>query len=183
MRRVLASEVLNPRRLQWTAKLRHEEADHLVRYLYNKCKCAEIINVREAVYYYSGNMIRRMLFGRRHFGNGGRNGGPGVEELEHVEAAFTVLSLIYCFCVSDFMPCLRWLDLDGHERKMKENVRVIDKYHDPIIDERVEFWRGEEKQDQEPKDLLDIMISLKDGSGMPVLTPEEIKAQVAVSFE
>lgn len=188
MRRVMASHIINNARLNWQSNLRSEEADHLVRYIYNQCRELEVpvINIRLVARYYSGNIIRRMIFGVRHFGKGGEYGGPGEEEIEHVEAAFTVLSLIYSFCPSDFMPCLRWLDIDGHERMMKEATRVIYKYHDPIIEERMQKWRGDEKQDggakREVEDLLDVFISLKDDKGSPLLTTEEIKAQSAVKF-
>ncbi|KAK9167920.1 hypothetical protein Syun_000060 [Stephania yunnanensis] len=56
-----------------------------------------------------------MMFNRRCFGDGRKDGGPGFEEEQHVEVVRTILSLINAFSVSDYMPCLRWLDLDGHE--------------------------------------------------------------------
>ncbi|KAM0933825.1 putative valine N-monooxygenase [Dioscorea sansibarensis] len=130
--------------------------------------------------YYSGNIIRRMLFGCRHFGKGEKDGGlgPGPEEIEHVDAAFTVLSLAFSFCVSDFMPSLRILDIDGHERTMKKTMKVINSYHDPIIEERRRRWRACDRVDDESEDILDVFISLKDNEGKPLLTVEEIKAQV-----
>ncbi|XP_039131907.1 phenylalanine N-monooxygenase-like [Dioscorea cayenensis subsp. rotundata] len=181
MRRVIASEVINHKRFQSMAKLRGEEADNLVRYIQYQSKAREVIDVRKALRYYSGNIIRRMIFGCRHFGMGAKDGGPGPgpEEIEHVEAAFTVLSLIYAFCASDFMPSLRTLDIDGHERVMKKAIKVINKYHDPIIEERMRRWRTDGGVDDEPEDILDVFISLKDDKGKPLLTMEEIKAQAA----
>ncbi|KAH7666051.1 Cytochrome P450 E-class group I protein [Dioscorea alata] len=104
--------------------------------------------------YYSGNIIRKIIFGCRHFGKVLKDGGPGPgpEEIEHVDAAFTVLSLAFSFCVSDFMPSLRIFDIDGHERIMKKTMK--------------------------PGDIVDVFISLKDNEGKPLLTIEEIKAQV-----
>ena len=80
------------------------------------------------------------------------------------------------------MPGLRRLDLDGHEKIMKKAVEVIDKYHEPIIDERIRKWRSGEdgRVRKEPEDLLDILISVQDKDGKPLLTPEEIKAEAAV---
>ncbi|KAH7564737.1 hypothetical protein ACOSP7_021565 [Xanthoceras sorbifolium] len=34
--------------------------------------------------------------------------GPGLEEVEHVYALFTILQYIYSFCVTDYVPFLRW---------------------------------------------------------------------------
>ncbi|RWR80494.1 Cytochrome P450 [Cinnamomum micranthum f. kanehirae] len=186
MRRVVASEVLSPARLRWLVNKRVEEADNLVRYLYSQCRSSRdgdgaVVNVRVAVRQYSGNVIRKMMFNQRYFGMGRSDGGPGVEEEEHVEALFTVLSLLYAFCVSDYMPGLRRLDLDGHEKIMKKAINVVNKYHEPMIDERIRKWRSGEdgRVRMEPEDLLDILISVQDTDGKPLLTPEEIKAQAA----
>ncbi|XP_042380158.1 phenylalanine N-monooxygenase-like [Zingiber officinale] len=179
MRRVIASEVLSSARLRWLAAARAEEADHLTRYLRNLCLAGGggVVDIRLAMRYYDGNVIRRMMFGVRHFGAGGPPQGPGEEEVEHVEAAFSMLSVLYAFCPSDFLPWLRCLDLEGHERIAEQAASTICKYHDPIIDERIEKWRSGEKKEVE--DLLDVMISLADDSGKPMLSTEEIKAQCA----
>ncbi|KAH7564752.1 hypothetical protein JRO89_XS09G0019800 [Xanthoceras sorbifolium] len=105
------------------------------------------------------------------------DGGPGLEEEEHINALFKVLTYIYSFCISDYVPFLRGVvDLDGHEKVMKENVGIIDKFHDPIIEERIQQWRGGLKSEVE--DLLDVFVTLKDGDGSPLLSTDEIKAQL-----
>ncbi|OVA00032.1 Cytochrome P450 [Macleaya cordata] len=189
MRRVVASEVITSARLKWLLEKRTEEADNLVFYIHNQCKKSRfdlknsinggaVIDLRLTVRQYSGNVIRKMMFNKRYFGEGRKDGGPSFEEEEHVDALFTVLSFLYAFCVSDYLPCLRWLDLDGHEKIMKKAIRVVNKYHDPIIDERIRQWRSDGFI-KEPEDLLDVLISLKDVNGKPLLSTEEIKAQTA----
>ncbi|XP_074556281.1 phenylalanine N-monooxygenase-like [Curcuma longa] len=179
MRRVIASEVLSSSTLRWLAAAQAEEANHLTRYLRNLCAAGAggLVDIRLAMRYYSANVIRRMIFEVRHFGAGGPHQGPREEEVEHVEAAFSMLSMIYAFCPSDFAPWLRCLDLEGHERMSEQATSTIYKYHDPIIDERIEKWRSGEKKEVE--DLLDVMISLADDSGEPILSSKEIKAQCA----
>ncbi|KAK9116596.1 hypothetical protein Sjap_015543 [Stephania japonica] len=177
MRRFVVSKVLNPTTLHWLLPKRVEEADNLVRYVYNHCcddQAYKEVDVREAAWQYGGNVFRKMVFNKRHFGDGREDGGPGVEEEEHVEAIRTALSLINSFCVSDYMPWLRWLDLDGHERVMRRAIGVINKYHDPIIDDRIKSHEST----REPRDLLDVLISAKDGEGRLMLSVEEIKAEV-----
>ncbi|KAJ4953421.1 hypothetical protein NE237_030253 [Protea cynaroides] len=177
MRRVVASEVINPARLRWLLEKRREEADNLVYYVYNQCTSGAIVDVRVAVRQYSANVIRKMMFNKRYLGEGRMDGGPGVEEREYVDALFTVLSLLYAFCVSDYMPSWRRIDLNGHEKIMKEAIKIVYKYHDPIIDERIQEWREGKKK--EAQDLLDVLISVKESNGKPLLSTEEIKAQVA----
>ncbi|KAJ6367841.1 hypothetical protein OIU78_000416 [Salix suchowensis] len=59
---------------------------------------------------------------------------------------------------------------------MREQDRIIRKYHDPIIDDRIQQWKDGKKKDIE--DLLDVLITLNDDSGNPLLSRDEIRAQV-----
>ncbi|CAK9143280.1 unnamed protein product, partial [Ilex paraguariensis] len=179
MRRILASEVLSPAKHRWLQGKRDEEADHLVRYVYNQCKTTMeggVVNVRIATQHYCGNVIRKMIFGKRFFGKGMEDGGPGVEEEEHVAGLFTILGYLYSFCISDYLPCLRVFDIDGHEKIMKKALGTVRKYHDPEIDQRIGKWKESCKKEKE--DLLDVLITLKDIDGRPVLSAEEIKGQI-----
>ncbi|RZC93434.1 hypothetical protein C5167_026058 [Papaver somniferum] len=190
MRRVVASELMSPSRLRCLLEKRSEEADNLVRYIYNQCidnsttnYVGGVVNIRTVSRMYSGNVIRKLMFNMRYFGIGRKDGGPGVEEEEYVQALFNVLSLLYAFSVADFMPILRWLDLDGHEKLMKKASKIVNSYHDPVIDERIKQWRSADGDrfinKKQPHDLLDVLICLKDANGNPLLSTEEIKAQSA----
>ncbi|KAJ6878364.1 phenylalanine N-monooxygenase CYP79D16-like [Populus alba x Populus x berolinensis] len=180
MKKVLMTHVLSPKKHQWLYSKRVEEADHLVHYVYNQCKKSVhqggIVNLRTAAQHYCANVTRKMLFNKRFFGKGMKDGGPGFEEEEYVDAFFSSLNHIYAFCISDFLPSLIGLDLDGHEKVVMENHRIINTYHDPIIHERVQQWKDGAKKDTE--DLLDILITLKDPNSNPLLSKDEIKAQI-----
>ncbi|GMP89970.1 hypothetical protein CsSME_00041312 [Camellia sinensis var. sinensis] len=192
MRRVLASEVLSPARHRWVHDKQVEEADHLVRYVYNQCKNSMIgggascgmVNIRVAAQHYCGNVIKKLIINKRFLGEGREDGGPGVEEEEHMSALFTILEYIYSFCVSDYIPFLRGLvDLYGHEKVMRKAVGTVAKYQDPEIDERIKQWMdGTIATKKEQEDLLDVLIMLKDANGSPSLSTEEIKAQIVVSL-
>ncbi|GMI69163.1 cytochrome P450, family 79, subfamily B, polypeptide 2 [Hibiscus trionum] len=179
MKKVMVSELLSKARHQWLYEKRVEEADNLVRYVHNQCKNSDeggLVNLRVAARHYCGNVTRKLLFNRRYFGGGRADGGPGLEEEEHVEAIFTSLAYVYSFCVSDYLPFLRSLDLEGHEKIMKEATTVMDKYHDPIIEDRIR-QRRDGKID-EPQDLLDVLVSLTDDNGVSLLSTAEIKVQI-----
>ncbi|KAF5930001.1 hypothetical protein HYC85_030874 [Camellia sinensis] len=69
--------------------------NHLIRFVYNQCMNSAtggLVNVRVAAQHFCGNVIRKMIFNRRFFGKGMEYGGPAVEEEEHVDALFTILS-------------------------------------------------------------------------------------------
>ncbi|MED6217192.1 hypothetical protein PIB30_015310 [Stylosanthes scabra] len=177
MKRVMVEELISPKRHQWQHDKRAEEADNLVRYVYNQIKNGSgLVDLRRVTKHYVGNVMRRLLFNKRYFGNGSEDGGPGGEELEYVDALFTAIRHIYAFSVSDFLPWLRWLDFEGHKKILKEATDIIRKYHDPIIEERFHEWRNGTRTHQE--DWLDVLISLKDANNNAFLTPEEIKSQI-----
>jgi len=178
MKKIFVSELLSPYKHQWLANKRTEEADNLMFYVYSKCKNANgngLVNIRNAARHYCCNLMRKLVFNTRYFGEGRNDGGPGFEE---VDAIFTLLSYVFSFCVSDYMPFLMGLDLDGHEKKVKDAMSIVAKYNDPIIERRIEKWKDGLKTNAE--DILDILITLKDANNIPLLTPEEIKAQTLV---
>ncbi|XP_037471772.1 tyrosine N-monooxygenase-like [Triticum dicoccoides] len=178
MRRVLTSEIICPSRHQWLHDQRAQEADNLTSYV---CMLAtapsSAVNVRHVARHYCGNVIRRLVFGRRYFGEPRQDGGPGAMEVEHMDAVFTSLGLLYTFCVSDYLPWLRGLglDLDGHMKIVMEANATVNRLHDTVIDERWRQWKS--GQMEELEDFLDVLITLKDAEGNPLLTIEEVKAQ------
>ncbi|KDP45692.1 hypothetical protein JCGZ_17299 [Jatropha curcas] len=181
MKRILVTQMLSPAKQLWFSGKRVEGADHLVRYVYKQCSEGGLVDVRIAARHYCGNVIRKMVFNKRFFGKGKKNGGPGFEEAEHVDALFRILDYSFSFCLSDYLPCLEGFDLGGHEKIIKEANGIIGKYHDPIIEDRVQQWKDGTKKEEE--DLLDVLITLKDDNGNPLLSTDEIKAQITLVQE
>ncbi|KAK2354406.1 isoleucine N-monooxygenase [Trifolium repens] len=179
IKKLISNELVSPLRHQWLHDKRVEEADNIVRYVYNQCTKIGgdgIVNVSVTAQHYTGNVIRRLLMNTRYFGNGSDDFGPGFEEVEYVEAVFTVLQYLFAFSVSDFMPCLRGFDLDGHEKILKKACKTMKKYHDPVIEDRIQEWKNGKRTYKE--DLLDVLISLKDFDNNDLLTEQEIKSNV-----
>ncbi|KAI9118359.1 hypothetical protein K1719_010691 [Acacia pycnantha] len=179
MKKIVIKDLLSTAKHRWLHNKRMEEADNLVRYVYmssQKNNDGGLVNVRIAAQHYSGNVIRKIIFNKRYFGEGREDGAPGTNEIEHVGAVFTILKYLFAFSVSDYMPCLRALDVDGHKRMVKNATSIVNKYHDPIIEQRIKQWNEGTKAETE--DLLDVMISLKDANNKPLLTMHEIKSQI-----
>ncbi|KAI3670070.1 hypothetical protein L6452_41671 [Arctium lappa] len=178
MKKTLATEFLSLTRHKWLKSKRDEEADNLLRYIYNQCEINSMVtggvmNVRTIVQQYSSNTIRKLVFGSRYFGKGSPDGGPGKEEIEHVDSLMINLSYLYAFCVTDYFPFLRWItDFDGHERIMRNAICTARKHQDRLIDERIQQWKDGIRTKEE--DLLDIFINLKNSN----LTTHQIKAQI-----
>jgi tyrosine N-monooxygenase len=84
MRRVLASEIVCPSRHKWLSDKRVDEADNITRYVYNLVKensGGGAVDVRHVARHYCGNVIRRLVFNRRYFGEPQPDGGPGPLEV------------------------------------------------------------------------------------------------------
>ncbi|KAL0393133.1 UNVERIFIED_CONTAM: Valine N-monooxygenase 2 [Sesamum radiatum] len=179
MRRVVASEVLSPAMHRWLYKKRCEEADHLVRYVYKQSQNSVtngLVNVRIAALHYCSNVMRKLMFSKRFFGTGMEDGGPGLEEEEHVDGLFTILRYLYGFAIADYLPWLEVFDLDGYKRIIKNATKRVRKYQDPEINKRIEMWQQGTRKTEE--DLLDVLINLKNSKNNLLLSIEEIKAQI-----
>ncbi|XP_030443487.2 tyrosine N-monooxygenase-like [Syzygium oleosum] len=181
MRRVVKLEIICPVRYKWLHDKRAEEAANLMKYVFNQCQSLGQVNLRQTARHYCGNVIRRLMFSKRYFGKGREDGGPTMDEEQHVDALFKAVNYLYAFCVSDYFPFLVGLDLDGHEKVVKDCTRTFRRLHEPIVNERIKQWRdhsSSQSNEKEPQDLLDVLIMLKDSQGKPLLTPHEVKAQV-----
>ncbi|KAL0339005.1 UNVERIFIED_CONTAM: Phenylalanine N-monooxygenase CYP79D16 [Sesamum angustifolium] len=179
MRRIIVSEVLSPALHQRLYEKRCEEADHLVRHVYNQSQnphAKGLVNVRVAAQHYCGNVARKLVFSKRFFGVGTEDGGPGMEEKEHVDGLFTILKYLYGFSPADHLPWLEVFDLDGCKRIIKDAIQSVRKYEDPEIDQRVVMWQQGTKKTEE--DILDVLINLKDSKNNHLLSIQELKAQI-----
>ncbi|KAI3776912.1 hypothetical protein L1987_46703 [Smallanthus sonchifolius] len=178
MRKILSREILSGARHKWLLKKRVEEDENILRYINNQCKINHgvtrgFVNVRIIAQQYSSNMVRKLIFGSRYFGKGSEDGGPGDEEIEHVDSLWTILVYLNAFCVTDYFPWLRWItDFDGHEKIIRNAILMSRKYQDALIDERIQQWKDGVRTKQD--DLLDVLITLEHTR----LTADEIKAQI-----
>ncbi|KAF0894409.1 hypothetical protein E2562_038913 [Oryza meyeriana var. granulata] len=180
MRRVLASEILSPAMERRLLGRRVEEADHLINLVYSQCTNKNpngTVDVRHVARHFCGNMIRKLVFGRRHFSAPPSNSGD--DEVAHIDALFTALDYLGAFSVSDYFPALVGLDLDGHEEVVNGLMNTFSRLHDPIIMERMEKWKvlRESNDRREAADFLDVLVSLEDAQGKPLLSMDEVKAE------
>ncbi|KAK9059692.1 hypothetical protein SSX86_020396 [Deinandra increscens subsp. villosa] len=181
MKRIMKLELLSSPIHKLLQPKRDEEADQLVKYIFNQMKKqnndtvghSALINVRNVTRHFFGNIVRNMIFGRRFFGLGMEDGGPGEEDIEHIDAVLTLLKYLFAFCINDYFSWLRGkIDFDGQEKIMRTAIATVRKYQDPLIDERIRMSKNGAAMDR--CDLLDVLIQHDN----PKLTPDEIKAQV-----
>nr|GMD39859.1 isoleucine N-monooxygenase 1-like [Ipomoea batatas] len=156
MRRILTSHVVSPARQHWLHDKRAEEANHLLRYIYNQCNIygtggMHVVNVRTVTRQYCGNVISKM-------------------------SLFALLQTLYGLGISDFIPWLSIFDIGGHKSTIKKALSVMRKHLDTEVDKRIQMWKDGTKTVEE--DILDVLLMLKDNVGRPLLSDAEIKTQV-----
>ncbi|KAL8538297.1 hypothetical protein ACS0TY_000321 [Phlomoides rotata] len=179
MRRILTSEVLSSAMHEKLHQKRREEADHIIKYVYNQCQNTQskgVVSVREVARHYCGNVVRKLVFGKRFFGRGMEDGGPGDEEREHMAGIIKTLSYTYGFAIADFVPCLEVFDFDGYKKILTDALESVRKYHDLEISKRVEMWEVGVRERED--DILDILINLRNSDNKPLLSVQEIKTQI-----
>ncbi|XP_070031685.1 isoleucine N-monooxygenase 1-like [Nicotiana tomentosiformis] len=182
MRRILSSHVLSATSFQWLRRKRDEEADHILRFVYDQCINKRlVINLRKVTRYYCANVINNMIFSKRLLGKRiMENGGPLVElqkdQEKQVDAIFTLVEYFHSFGISEYLPWLSGFDLDGHKAIIKKAFPIATKHIDLEIDQRIHIWKDGNKTVEE--DILDVLIMLRDTNGNPMLNAKEIKAQV-----
>ncbi|KAL2334968.1 hypothetical protein Fmac_016181 [Flemingia macrophylla] len=110
----------------------------------------------------ASNVVVRMMAGKRYFGEK-----AVVEEREAqrwLRELREYLRLMGAFGLGDAVPWLRWLDLGGQERAMKENFREVD----AVVGEWLEEHRRERDLNGEvvDGDFIHVMLSMIDGTAV-----------------
>ncbi|XP_019245205.1 PREDICTED: cytochrome P450 82A3-like [Nicotiana attenuata] len=105
-------------------------------------------------------IIVRMLFGKRYTED------HEVEEGKRVRKAIrTFFKLLSTFVAADFIPWLRWFDIGGYEKEMKENAKETDSILESwLLEHKKKRSCGEWKLCEDEKDFMDIMLDLFEGA-------------------
>ncbi|KAL0712251.1 hypothetical protein Bca4012_019229 [Brassica carinata] len=175
MKKVMTSELMSTKALDLLRDVRNMESDNLLAHVLNLYKKGGLVNVRDIVCTHTHNVKMRLLFGRKHFKETTKDGSLRPMEKEHFDAIFKALDCFFSFYIADYYSFFRGWNLQGEEVVLREAVDVIAKYNKMIIDEKIDLWRKTYDANKNvPKDWLDILFTLKDDKGKPLLTPEEI---------
>ncbi|KAI3821070.1 hypothetical protein L1987_08626 [Smallanthus sonchifolius] len=90
MKRIITRDILSSQIHKWLQPKRDIEADQLLRRIYKQIEKKDaivdggLISVRTVSQHFVANAMRNMIFGKRFFGQGMEDGGPGEEETEYV---------------------------------------------------------------------------------------------------
>jgi hypothetical protein len=103
------------------------------------------------------NMVLRMVVGKRCFGDmvDEKNKEESIRFLDNIR---DFMRLIGTFTVGDAVPFLKWLDLGGHEKEMKECAKKFDILLSEWLEEHREKKVLGSNKIVEERDFLDAML-------------------------
>ncbi|RLM58442.1 flavonoid 3' [Panicum miliaceum] len=153
MRKVCAVNLFSARALDDLRAVREREAALMVRSLVGQGSDALLVPLGKAVNVCTTNALSRAAVGRRVFAAAGNEGAREFKEI-----VLEVMQVGGVLNVGDFVPALRWLDLQDVVAKMKKLHRRFDDMMNGIIADRkagVIMPVGEEG-----KDLLGLLLAM-----------------------
>ncbi|CAA0839449.1 Cytochrome P450 82C4 [Striga hermonthica] len=153
MRKLISFELLSARRLETQTEVRMSETAQSVGELFRAWEERRdgsgraLVDMKRWFGDLSMNIVLRMVVGKRFSGSGEETG-------RWQEVMRDFFKLAGQFVVADALPYLRWLDIGGHEKRMKKNARELDGI--------VRGWLEEHRhrQGEYSPDFMDIMLSV-----------------------
>ncbi|KAJ4830546.1 hypothetical protein Tsubulata_032109, partial [Turnera subulata] len=145
VRKFCTLHLLSPSKVEYFAPMRREEIDFMVGSLRNAAAAREVVDVSAMLREHVGNMTFKKLFGP-----------SGSKEADVKPLVTEFLNLTGAFNISDFVPWLAPLDLQGLTSRMKAFSKAMDKVLNKIIDDHE---NGAHWQKGKERDFIDVMLS------------------------
>ncbi|KAE8693509.1 Licodione synthase [Hibiscus syriacus] len=166
-------ELLGHRTLGQFHPVRTKELHHFIRFLLDKSKECETVNVTEELLKLTNNVISQMMLGIRCSETG--------EETDGVQTLVRQVSqIIGEFNVSDVIWFCKHLDLQGFRKRFEDIHTRYDTLLEKIISDREHVRKNKKRNDDdEVKDFLDMLLDVFDDANSEVqLTRNHIKALI-----
>ncbi|KAL5778500.1 hypothetical protein ACOSQ2_009237 [Xanthoceras sorbifolium] len=173
-------ELLGSRTLRQFLPIRTRELHCLVKFLHEKSRGGESVNVTEELLKLTNNVISEMMFGVRCSGTEGQaeEARTLVREVTEIFGEFNVSDIIWIF---------KNVDLQGFQKRFKDIHRRYDSLLEKIITNREQVRKEKKKIDQvrddddddEVRDFLDMLLDVLENDNSEIkLTRDHIKALI-----
>ncbi|XP_059073269.1 cytochrome P450 CYP82D47-like [Cryptomeria japonica] len=117
--------------------------------LFQHAQMKTTVNMRSVLSQMTLNVLMSMIMGDRYFGE---QEGVSYAEIAHlVEESFMLHGIVN---TGDYIPWLKWLDLQGYERAMKKVQGKINPYMQKIVEKHQE----NPPEEKEEMDFIDVLI-------------------------
>lgn len=134
LRRLAATEVLSPLRLNSFSHIRQDETRRLLVKLMMERNAAEGLELRPRLFELVFGILMRMLTGKRYDG--------GNENGEFAEMVREVFECSQTSNPEDFVPVLEWIDYRGLKKKLSDLGERLDEFYQSLLKEHREDKRS-----------------------------------------
>ncbi|XP_057423367.1 cytochrome P450 CYP82D47-like [Lotus japonicus] len=166
MRKIATLEVLSTKRIEMLKEVMHSEVMAAVKKSYNywvmmrESGATKVVTEMEKWFAdITLNVMFRTVLGKRLTGMGCEDDEEENEKIRKAVRDF--FHLFGQFTVSDAVPFLRWLDLDGYEKKMKKTAKEMDDFAQAWLEQhKRNSGLGEWKKGEH--DFMDLLLATVD---------------------
>ncbi|EEF52492.1 cytochrome P450, putative [Ricinus communis] len=178
-RKISNLHLLSNRRLELLKHIRTQEVETSIKELYQSWKDnTKIIEMKEWFSDLSMNSLLRMIIGKKFFGAGAT--GDQTEGRRFQNGITVLFHYLGTLVLRDAVPFLGWMDVGGHEKRMKRTAKELD--------DSLEKWLEEHKQKinlgdiENDKNFMDSMISVLDGKNIEGYDANTINKATCLQF-
>ncbi|KAK9069205.1 hypothetical protein SSX86_013321 [Deinandra increscens subsp. villosa] len=176
LRKVLVHEVLSSANLEASRSYRWSEVRNTVKNVYEMIDTP--VDINEVSFSTVLNILTNIVWGK-----GMADGSKHNNLTDEIRKVVTgVVEIAEGLNISDFFPVLARFDLQGVRRKMEGQMKQFDKIFETTIKERTSSKSGLNDKQEGKKDLLEILLELKDHSTSPSINMTQLKALVVDMF-
>ncbi|XP_022137679.1 cytochrome P450 71A1-like [Momordica charantia] len=158
-RKFCVMELLSAKRVESFQHVRDEEVALLVKRVHKACiedndSSSSSVNLNRLLLSTSNNIVSRCVLGEKFEDENGKS--------RFGEVSRRVMVLMAGFCVADFFPGFRWIDvLRGFIGELKSTFQTLDAFFDEVIEKHREKMMRTDDHQSDVKDFVDIMLQLQ----------------------
>lgn len=162
-RKMCLMELFSAKRLESYEYIRVEELNTMLRGIFNTN--GEPIVLKDHLSTLSLNVISRMVLGKRYLDQSGDNAIITPDEFKLMLDELFLLNGV--FNLGDWIPCIKYLDVQGYVKRMKILAKKFDRFMEHVLDEH-NAARDNDKENWAPKDMVDVLLQLADDPDLEV---------------
>ncbi|XP_021716534.1 cytochrome P450 71A1-like [Chenopodium quinoa] len=156
-RKMCLMELFSVKRLESYEYIRVEELNSVLKGIFNTN--GEPIVLKDHLSTLSLNVISRMVLGKRYLDKNEEK--PIITPDEFKLMLDELFLLNGVFNLGDWIPCLKYVDVQGYVKRMKVLAKKFDRFMEHVLDEH-NARREKEKENWVAKDMVDVLLQLAD---------------------
>ncbi|GLJ43734.1 hypothetical protein SUGI_0910620, partial [Cryptomeria japonica] len=171
VRKICALELLSSKQIQTYRPKRMREISKTLNYLFQQAQMKTTVNMRTVLSQMTLNVLMSMIMGDHYFGE---EAGMSFLEVAHlIEESFVLHGAVN---IGDYIPWLKWLDLQGYERAMKKVQGKLNPYMQRIVEKH----RENPPTEKEDMDFIDVLILQAEENGEAIPDKDTFIKSIAV---